>query len=140
MKFMMMVRANEVSEQGCMPSEEMIGKMAKYNEKLINAGVLIDLGGLKPSSNGMRARYENGKQTLIDGPFAETKELIAGYWLINVKSREEAVEWLKQVPAPFENDTVGEVELRQLFDLEDFEPSAAVEHHRELGARLEATK
>jgi hypothetical protein len=140
MKFMMIVKANETSETGCMPSEELIGTMGKYNERLMNAGVLIDLAGLQPSSKGMRIRFANGKQTLIDGPFAETKELIAGYWLINVKSREEAVEWFKQVPAPFGKDAVGEIELRQLFEMDDFEPCAAVEHQKQLGERLAATK
>jgi len=110
MKFMMMVRANKDSEAGVMPSEELIAAMGKYNERLIKAGVLLDLAGLQPSSKGMRIRFSGGKHTLLDGPFAESKELIAGYWLIQVKSREEAVAWLKQVPAPFGENADGEVE------------------------------
>ncbi len=137
MKFMMMVRATESSESGCMPSEELLGAMGKYNEKLMEAGVLLDLAGLQPSSKGMRAKFSRGKWTLLDGPFAETKELIAGYWLIKVKTREEAVEWLKQVPAPFGDYADGEVELRQLFEMDDFAPSQAVEQQKELGKRLE---
>jgi hypothetical protein len=138
MKFMMMVRANKDSEAGVMPSEELIAAMGKYNEKLIKAGVLLDLAGLQPSSKGMRIRFSGGKHTLLDGPFAESKELIAGYWLIQVKSREEAVSWLKQVPAPFGENAEGEVELRQLFELDDFSPSDALEHHKELGIKLAA--
>ncbi len=140
MKFMMIVKANKDSEAGVMPSEELIGAMGKYNEKLIEAGVLVDLAGLQPSSKGMRVKFSGGEQTIIDGPFAETKELIAGYWLIQVKSKEETVTWLKQVPAPFGKDAEGEVELRQLFEMDDFEPSDAVEHQKELGKRLAEAK
>ncbi len=139
MRFMMIVKASESSEAGMMPSEELLNAMGKYNEELMKAGVLIDLAGLQSSSNGVRAKYSKGKLTLIDGPFAETKELIAGYWLIQVKSREEAIDWLKRVPAPH-GDEDGEVELRQVFELEDFIPSDAIERHRELGKELEAKK
>jgi hypothetical protein len=135
MRFMMIVKASKDSEAGMMPSEELLNAMGKYNEELMKAGVLIDLAGLQSSANGVRARYSKGKQTLIDGPFAETKELIAGYWLIQVKSREEAIDWLKRVPAPH-GDGEGEVELRQVFELEDFIPSDAIERHRELGKEL----
>lgn len=140
MRFMMIVKASANSEAGMMPSEEMLNAMGKYNEELMKAGVLIDLAGLQPSSKGVRAKYSKGKQTLIDGPFAETKELIAGYWLIQVRSREEAIDWLKRVPAPHEDEADCEVELRQVFELDDFIPSEAVERHRELGKELAAKK
>jgi len=110
--------------------------MAKYNEELNKAGVLLDLSGLQPSSKGARVRFSGTKRTVIDGPFTEAKELIAGYWLIQVKSREEAVEWTKRIP--FENDEV--VEIRQVFELEDFTPGPAIDKHRELGKELEKKK
>jgi hypothetical protein len=134
---MMIVKANKDSEAGVMPSEKLIAEMTKYNEELVKAGVLLDLAGLHPSSKGARIRFSGGKRTVIDGPFAETKELIAGYWLIQVKSREEALEWAKRVPAPHGEGAEGEIELRQLFELEDFAPSDAVEQARELGKKLE---
>ena len=110
--------------------------MGKYNEQLMQAGVLVDLAGLHPSSKGARVKFSGGKQTIIDGPFAETKELIAGYWIIKVKSRQEAIEWAKRVPAPHGEGNEGEIELRQIFDLEDFTPSEAIDRHRELGKQL----
>src|SRR6059058_4554735 len=100
MKFMMIVKASKDSEAGVMPSEELLSRMGKYNEELAKAGVLLDLAGLQPSSKGARIKFSGGKKTVIDGPFAETKELIAGYWLIQVKSREEAIEWARRIPAP----------------------------------------
>src|ERR1700681_787088 len=99
MKFMMIVKASKDSEAGVMPSEELLSAMGKYNEELMKAGVLLDLSGLQPSSKGARIKFSGGKRTVIDGPFAETKELIGGYWLIQVKSREEAMEWARRVPA-----------------------------------------
>ncbi len=135
MRFLMIVKANKDSEAGCMPSEELLAAMTKYNEELAKAGALLDLSGLQPSSKGARVRFSGGRRTVTDGPFAETKELIAGYWLIQVKSKEEAVEWAKRVP--FEE---GEIEVRQLFELEDFAPSAAVERARELGKKLPKAK
>jgi len=114
--------------------------MGKYNEQLMQAGVLVDLAGLHPSSKGARVKFSGGKQTIIDGPFAETKELIAGYWIIKVKSRQEAIEWAKRVPAPHGEGNEGEIELRQIFDLEDFTPSEAVDRHRELGKQLAERK
>jgi hypothetical protein len=141
MKFMMIVKANKDSEAGKMPSEALLNAMAKYNEELLKAGVLLDLAGLQPSSKGTRLQFSGGKRTLIDGPFAETKELIAGYWIIQVKSREDALEWAKRAPAPFESDGgEGQIELRQFFELEDFTPSQAVERHRELGKELNANR
>jgi len=104
MRFMMIVKANKDSEEGKMPGEELLMAMGKYNEELAKAGVLVDLSGLQPSSKGFRIKFSGGKSTVIDGPFTETKELIAGYWIINVKSREEAVEWAKRIPAPFGKD------------------------------------
>lgn len=140
MRFMMIVRANKDSESGKMPSEELLGAMGKYNEELMKAGVLVDLSGLQPSSKGARIKFSKGKQTVIDGPFPETKELIAGYWIINVKSRDEALAWAKRVPAPFGKDQDGEIELRQFFEMEDFAPSPAVERAAELGKELAKSK
>jgi len=123
-----------------MPSEALLHAMAKYNEELLKAGVLLDLSGLQPSSKGARMKYSNGKRVaVIDGPFAETKELIAGYWIIQVKSREEALEWAKRAPAPHETQDC-EIELRQFFELEDFAPGEAIDRHRELGKQLDAKK
>src|SRR5882724_8409500 len=140
MRFMMIVKASQDSESGKMPSEELLSAMAKYNEELMKAGVLLDLSGLQPSSKGFRVRYSGGKRAIVDGPFAETKELIAGYWVIQVKTREEAVEWARRAPAPFGPDAEGEIEVRQFFELEDFGPSDAVEHHRQIGQELEKKK
>jgi len=140
MRFMMMVKSNKGSEAGKMPSEDLLAAMAKYNDELMKAGVLLDLTGLHPSSKGARIKFLGGKRTVIDGPFAETKELIGGYWLIQVKSREEAIEWAKRAPAPHGEDAEGEIEIRQVFELEDFNPSEAIEHHRELGKQLAKKK
>ena len=140
MRFMMIVKANKDSEAGKMPSEELIGAMARYNEELMKAGVLVDLAGLQSSAKGARIRYSGGKTFVTDGPFAETRELIAGYWVINVKSREEAIAWAKRVPPPQGPDQECELEIRQFFELEDFAPSDAVEHHKELGKKLAAGK
>jgi hypothetical protein len=131
MRFMMIVKASKESEAGVMPSEKVLADMAKYNEELVKAGVLLDGSGLKPSSKGARIKYSGSQRTVIDGPFAEAKELIAGFWVIQVKSREEAVEWAKRVP--FED---GEVELRAFFELEDFAPGPAIEHHRRVEKEL----
>jgi hypothetical protein len=135
MRFMMIVKATKECEAGVMPSEEMIAAMTKYNEELVKAGALLDLSGLQPSSKGARVRFSGAKRTVTDGPFAETKELISGFWLIQVKSREEALDWARRVP--FEE---GEIEVRQLHELEDFAPSAAVERARELGKELAKKK
>jgi hypothetical protein len=140
MRFMMIVKASKDSEAGKMPSEELLSAMGKYNEELMKAGVLLDLAGLQASSKGVRIKFSGGKRRVIDGPFTETKELIAGYWIIQVKSREEAIEWAKRVPAPHGEGAEGEVELRQFFELEDFGPSEAVDRARELGKELEKKK
>jgi hypothetical protein len=139
MKFMMIVKASKESEAGIMPSEGLLSAMGKYNEELMKAGVLLDLAGLQASSKGARIKFSGGKRTVIDGPFAETKELIAGYWIIQVKSKEEAMEWAKRVPAPQE-DQEGEIEIRQFFELDDFGQSEAVDRARELGKELEQKK
>src|SRR5262245_44541083 len=115
MRFMVLVKADKQSEAGAMPSREMLEAMGKFNEQLIQAGVMLAGEGLHPSSKGARVRFQGGKKTVIDGPFAETKELIAGFWIWQVKSRDEAIEWLKK--APFEGT---EVEIRQVFETEDF--------------------
>jgi len=141
MRFMMIVKANKDSEAGVMPGEELLAAMAKYNEELANAGVLVDLAGLQSSAKGFRVRIpSSGERTVTDGPFAETKELIAGYWIINVKSRAEAIAWAKRVPGPHGPNEECEIEVRQFFELEDFAPSDAVEHHKKVGQQLAATK
>ena len=132
MRFMMIVKASSESEAGVMPGEKILADIAKYNEELVKAGVMLDGSGLKPSSKGARVQYSGTKRTVVDGPFAETKELVAGFWVIQVKSKEEAIEWAKRVP--FED---GEVELRPFFELEDFAPGPAIEHHRRVGEELE---
>ena len=140
MRFMMIVKANKDSEAGVMPTEELISAMTKYNEELLKAGVLLDLSGLQPSSKGFRVRYSEGQPTIIDGPFPETKELIAGYWLIKVNSREEAIQWAKRIPAPHGKNAGGEIEVRQLFELEDFAPGDAVDEARKLETKLQKSK
>jgi hypothetical protein len=115
-RFMILVKADENSEAGVMPTEELLAEMGKYNEELVKAGIMLAGEGLHPSSEGVRVRFDGSDRTVIDGPFAETKELIAGYWLWQTKSRDEAIEWLKR--APFGGGT--EIELRPVFEAEDF--------------------
>jgi hypothetical protein len=134
MRFMIMVKANKDSEAGVMPEEKLIAAMTDYHEELAKAGVLLDASGLQPTSKGWRIKYSGGKHTVVDGPFTESKELIAGYTLIQVKSREEALEWTKRFPSPFGADAQGEIEVRQLFELDDFAPSEAVDRFREIEA------
>ncbi|WP_266183634.1 YciI family protein [Dyella humicola] len=119
MRFMVMVRATKSSEAGEMPSERLLADMGRFNEELVKAGVLLAAEGLHPSARGVRIRYAGDQRTVIDGPFAETKELIAGFWLIQVASLEEAIEWLKRAPNPFD-DIESDVEIRQVFEAEDF--------------------
>ncbi len=133
MRFMIIVKAAKDSEAGVMPEEKLIAEMAKYHEELAKAGMLLDASGLQASSKGWRIKYSGAKRAVIDGPFAETKELIAGYTLIQAKSREEALEWTKRFPNPAIGGKEGEIEVRQLFELEDFGPSEAVERFREMG-------
>ena len=116
MRFMVIVKADKASEAGVLPSAEILASMTKYNQELVNAGVMLAGEGLQPSSKGARVKFEGKKRTVTDGPFAEAKELIAGFWLWQVKSKEEALEWLKR--APFDGGT--EIELRQVFESEDF--------------------
>ena len=134
MRIMMIVKANEKGEAGALPTEAHLAAMGKYNEELQKAGVLLDLSGLRPSSAGVRVRFGGGKRTVIDGPFAEAKELIAGYWIIQVKSKEEAIEWAKRIPA--EICEIGEVELRPFYELEDFAAGAGLEAAKELEKKL----
>jgi hypothetical protein len=133
MRFMVIVKASKESEAGVLPSTEILAAMGKFNEELVKAGVMLAGEGLHPSSKGARVRFQGGKKTVIDGPFAETKELIAGFWLWQVKSKEEAIEWLKR--APF--DGGAEVEIRQVFEADDFGPALTPEL-REQEERLRA--
>jgi hypothetical protein len=119
MRFMLIVKANKNSEAGVLPDEKLLAEMGKYNEELVKAGVLLAGEGLHPSSKGARVRFSGSKRTVIDGPFSETKELVAGFWLIQVKSKAEAIEWVKRAPNPFPG-TESEIEIRQVFEAEDF--------------------
>ncbi|MGH7546549.1 MAG: YciI family protein [Gemmatimonadales bacterium] len=132
MRFMLIVKATKDSEAGVMPHEKILAEMAKYHEELQKAGVLLDATGLQSSSKGWRINYSGEKRTVIDGPFTEAKELIAGYTLIQVKSREEAMEWARRFPNPALDGKEGEIEVRQLFELDDFGPSEAVERFRKI--------
>jgi hypothetical protein len=136
-RFMIMVKGTKDTESGVMPEEALIAAMADYHEELARAGVLLDASGLQPSSKGARIKYAGGKRTVIDGPFTEAKELIAGYTVIRVRSREEAMEWAKRFPPPHGPLAEGEIEIRQLYDVDDFGPSEAVERFRELGVGTE---
>ena len=131
MRFMFVVKASKESEAGVMPPAEMISAMADYHTELAKAGVLLDGSGLQPSSKGWRISWSGDKKTITDGPFAETKELIAGYTIIQVKTREEAMEWANRFPNPQIVD--GQIEVRQMYELEDFEPSEGIERFREMG-------
>jgi len=118
MKFMVMVKADKNSEAGVMPSEQLLTEMGKFNEELVKAGVLLAGEGLHPSSKGARVKFSGSQRTVVDGPFAETKELVAGFWILQVKSKEEAIEWIKRCPNPMEGES--EIEIRQVFEAEDF--------------------
>ncbi len=118
MRFMVMVKATKDSEAGVMPTSEMLTAMGKYNEELVKAGLLLAGEGLQPSSKGARVRFSGSKRTVVDGPFAETKELVAGFWILQVKSREEVIEWVKRCPNPMPGDS--EIEIRQIFEAADF--------------------
>jgi hypothetical protein len=133
MRFMIMVKGNKSTESGVKPDEKLMSDMADFHEQLAKAGVLLDASGLQPTSKGFRIKYTGGRRTVVDGPFTESKELIAGYTLIQVKSREEALEWATRFPAPFGEHADGEIEIRQLYELEDFGPSQAAERFRDLG-------
>ena len=133
MRFMILVKATRDSEAGAMPEEGLMSVMADYHEQLAKAGVLLDASGLQPSSKGFRIRYSGEKRTVMDGPFAEAKELVAGYTTIKVNTREEALEWAKRFPNPAGTGKEAEIEVRQLFELEDFAPGEAVERFKEMG-------
>ena len=134
MRFMIIVKGTSETEAGVLPTDALIAPMAVYHQELARAGVLLDATGLQPSSKGWRIRYSGGKRRVIDGPFAQAKELIAGYTLIQVRSREEAMEWARRFPSPHGELADGEIEVRQLFELDDFTPSESVERFRELEA------
>jgi len=141
MRFMMIVKANKNSEAGVLPDEAMIAKMGKFNEQLVNTGILVDAAGLQASAKGARVKFaKDGKVSVIDGPFAETKELIAGYWIINVKSLQEAIDWAKKSPAPHGDGVETAIEIRQFFEMEDFGESPAVDDARKLEKKLAAQK
>ena len=134
MRFMMIVRATPDTEAGAMPEASLIAAMTSYNEELAKAGVLLDATGLQPSAKGWRIHYRNGQRHIVDGPFAETKELIAGYTLIQVRSREEAMEWARRFPAPMGEGTDAILEVRQLYESCDFEPDQPAERSRKTQA------
>jgi hypothetical protein len=144
MRFMVMVKADKNSEAGVMPDEKLLTAMGKFNEELVKAGIMLAGEGLHPSSKGARVRFSGDKRTVIDGPFTETKELIAGFWLWEVKSKEEAIEWVKRCPNPMPGDS--EIEIRQVFEAEDFgaeftpELRAQEERVREEAAKIAARK
>jgi len=135
MRFMILVKADKTTEAGVLPDEKLLTEMGKYNEELVKAGVLLAAEGLHPSSKGARVKFSGGKRTVVDGPFAEAKELIAGFWLIQVKSKEEAIEWVKRCPNPTGADA--EIEIRQVFETSDFGPALTPEL-REAEERLHA--
>lgn len=140
MRFMILVKATKDSEAGVMPSEKLLVEMTKYNEELVKAGIMLAGEGLHPSSKGARVRFSGNKRTVVDGPFTETKELIAGFWLWQVKSKEEAIEWVKRCPNPMLEDS--EIEIRQVFDSEDFaeiDPTGEIrKKEEEMRATLES--
>lgn len=141
MRFMIIRKAdrNTEADPTPLPSEALLAAMGKYNEELVRAGAMLDGAGLHPSRKGARVKFSGGKPTVIDGPFAEAKELIAGYTLIQAKSREEAIEWVKRWP-PLDGDGEVELEIRQLYELEDFGPSEAIDRMRELGEQIASRK
>lgn len=141
MRFMIIRKAdrNTEADPTPLPSEALLAAMGKYNEELVRAGAMLDGAGLQPSRKGARVKFSGGKPTVIDGPFAEAKELIAGYTLIQAKSREEAIEWVKRWP-PLDGDGEVELEIRQLYELEDFGPSEAIDRMRELGEQIAGKK
>ena len=125
MRFMILIKASKESEAGVLPSEQLLTEMGQFNEELVRAGVMLAGEGLQPSSKGARVKFAGAKRTVVDGPFAETKELIAGFWLWQVKSMDEAIEWVKRIPNPTGQE--GEVEIRQVFEADDFGPALSPE-------------
>lgn len=139
MRFMVIVKANEDSEAGVMPSEELLTEMMKFNEELVKAGIMLAGDGLHPSSKGARVKFSGDKRSVVDGPFSETKELIAGFWIWQVRSLEEAIEWVKRCPNPMEGES--EIEIRQIFETEDFGDAATPEIlEQEKRLRIETEK
>jgi hypothetical protein len=141
MRVMMMVKGDQVP--GELPSEELLAAMGRYNEELTKAGVLLDLAGLHPSAEGVRVKFSGGKTTLVDGPFAEAKEVVAGYWILQVNSVEEAIEWAKRVPVEAAEHDYGqesEIEIRQIFELEEFGEGPAIDRARDLENELQNKK
>jgi hypothetical protein len=134
MRFMVIVKATKDSEAGVMPSEELLAAMGRYNEELVKAGIMKAGDGLQASSKGARVHFSGDKRTVTKGPFPNVNELIAGFWIFNVKSLDEAIEWVKRCPNPHNVDS--HIEIRQIFELEDFGQGEAIEHHRELGKKL----
>jgi hypothetical protein len=132
MRFMIIVKASRDSEAGVMPEEKLMAEMASYHEELAQAGALLDASGLQPSSKGWRIKYSGKERAFVDGPFAETKELIAGYTIIQAQSKQEAIEWTRRFPNPAVDGREGQIEVRQLFELEDFGPSEAIERFRDI--------
>lgn len=132
MRFMIIVKATRESEAGVMPTQDLFDEMADYHEELANAGALVDGSGLQASSKGWRIKYDGDKRTVVDGPFTETKELIAGYTIIQVESREEALEWTKRFPNPAGRGKPAEIEVRQFFELDDFEQNEAIDRMRKI--------
>ena len=141
MKFMILLKADRNTEAGKMPDEQLLAAMGKYNEELVKAGVMLAGEGLQPSSKGARVRFSGDKRTVVDGPFAETKELIAGFWILQCKSKEECIEWVKRCPNPMEGES--EIEIRQVFEAEDFgaefTPEARAQEER-MRAQIEGRK
>jgi hypothetical protein len=134
MRFMILVKATEESERGQLPSEQLLEAMARYNEELIKAGVLLAGEGLQPTSKGARVRFDGASRTVVDGPFGEPRELVAGFWIFQCRSRDEAIEWVKRCPSPMAGTS--EVEIRQVFELTDFGQSEAAKHHERLRGAL----
>jgi hypothetical protein len=137
MRFMILIKGNADSEAGVMPSTELLTEMGKFNEELVKSGVLLAGEGLHPSANGARVRFSGSDRTVIDGPFAEAKELVAGFWILQVKSKDEAIEWVKRIPNPTGEES--EVEIRQVFEIEDFGDEATPEvreHEQQLRAQV----
>ena len=139
MRFMMIVKATRDSEAGVMPSEELLAAMGRFNEEMVKAGVMLDGAGLQASSKGARVKFVGKQRMVVDGPFTETKDLIAGFWMIRVKDKQEAIEWAKRCPHPHPG-TDTDIEIRQVFELEDFGDTPGVDQHREVGRQLEKNK
>jgi hypothetical protein len=140
MRFMLIVKANKDSEAEVMPGEQLLAEMAKFNEEMVKAGVMLAGEGLRASKRGARVKFtREGKTLVTDGPFTETKDLIAGFWIIKVNSLQEAVAWARRSPNPHPHQE-GEIEIRQIFELEDFGESPAIDHHRDVGKQIEQNK